>query len=553
MLGEGLVGRCAQERETIYMDDIPDSYIKITSGLGTSNPRSLLLVPLKVNEEIHGVLEIASFKAFETYQIDFIEKLGESIAATISSTKINEQTSKLLKESQNQAEKMRAQEEIMRQNMEELQATQEEMKKKELEMRGVFDAIDNTVLKAEFDTEGRLITANDKFLVLLNYSLEEVKGQKDEFFVSRVGLDELQQNWEMLRDGKATNGIVKRKTKSGDEVWVLMSYTPVRDNNNDVMKILFLANDITAQKQIELEAKAQSEELAVQENELRQNMEEMKATQDEMLRKELELMGVLNAIDITSAKVEYNTKGHVISVNEQYSMLLGYTLEEMQMGHVEKPGTSDDNIDIDQLWKQVVSGESYRGIVKAKSKDGKYIWLLITYSPVKNKHGEVTKILCLANDITEQKRMEEELQLSQEVLSQKLEEAKKEMQDQFKEIEEVKIRNEKTLEGMLDAILTIDQEGVIKFFNKAAEELWSIDRKDVLGQNIKSLLPDEDAADENFMENYIIAGVGMRREVNIINKATQEEVPVLMLWSDAQVGEKHTYTSFIQNIEVELF
>ncbi len=81
--GEGLVGRCVQEGSTIFMTDIPPDYIKIKSGLGEDNPRSLLIVPLKFNEAIIGVVEIASLEVFEDYQIEFIERIGTSIASSL--------------------------------------------------------------------------------------------------------------------------------------------------------------------------------------------------------------------------------------------------------------------------------------------------------------------------------------------------------------------------------------------------------------------------------------------------------------------------------------
>ncbi len=132
--GEGLAGQAWQEMDTIYITDIPQSYIRITSGLGDANPTSILIMPLKVNDQFFGVVELASFSKLADYEIEFVKKVAESIASTVSTVKVNERTQRLLAESQQMTEEMRSQEEEMRQNMEELQATQEEMKRQEAEI-----------------------------------------------------------------------------------------------------------------------------------------------------------------------------------------------------------------------------------------------------------------------------------------------------------------------------------------------------------------------------------------------------------------------------------
>lgn len=132
-LEEGLIGACALEKETIQLTEIPEDYVEITSGLGKATPRYIVLIPLKHEEEVLGVVEMASFRKLETFEVDFLEGVAQSIASTILSVRVNAKTLYLLEQSQQQAEEMLAQEEEMRQNMEELQATQEELERKQRE------------------------------------------------------------------------------------------------------------------------------------------------------------------------------------------------------------------------------------------------------------------------------------------------------------------------------------------------------------------------------------------------------------------------------------
>ena len=138
-IGEGLVGQSFLEAEPIYLLEVPEDYITITSSLGGARPNALLLMPLKVNDKVFGILEMATFGKYEPHEIELVQKLAESIASTISTVRINESTRILLEKTQQQTEEMRAQEEEMRQNMEELEATQEEMRRKEKHIQTMLD------------------------------------------------------------------------------------------------------------------------------------------------------------------------------------------------------------------------------------------------------------------------------------------------------------------------------------------------------------------------------------------------------------------------------
>ena len=137
-----------------------------------------------------------------------------------------------------------------------------------------------------------------------------------------------------------------------------------------------------------------------------------------------------------------------------------------------------------------------------------------------------------------------------------MDEAKDEMKLQFKEIERIKIRNERTLEGALDAIITINDAGSIEFFNNAAELLWGKPKKDAIGENVRILFPDELGDEDDFIKRFINPGeqkiIGVRKEVKIKN-ITGKALNVLILLSEAKVEDETTYTAFIQKIEVELF
>jgi PAS domain S-box-containing protein len=246
--GEGLAGQAWQEGDLVYLTEVPQNYIKITSGLGDANPTSVLIVPLKVNDQIFGVVEIASFNLFKDYELEFVQKIAESIASTISSVKINARTQRLLEESQEMTEQMRAQEEEMRQNMEELQATQEEMQRSQSETESTMVAIHGALSVADYSIDGSLNKVNGNFLELFGYAQDEVLGEHHRIFVSKEekNTEEYRQFWKDLSNGYPKKGTFKRMNRKGEMVNVRSSYSPIKNRSGEVVKIMEITYELKA-------------------------------------------------------------------------------------------------------------------------------------------------------------------------------------------------------------------------------------------------------------------------------------------------------------------
>lgn len=138
---EGLIGACYTEGEANYIQNLPDEYTKVGSGLGESHPRHLLLVPLKQDEIALGVIEVISFNGFQDHEVGFVEQLAEMVTSTLYTLQVSNRTKELLEQSQSQSEELKAQEEELRQNMEEMEATQEDFTRREQELHEKIDSL----------------------------------------------------------------------------------------------------------------------------------------------------------------------------------------------------------------------------------------------------------------------------------------------------------------------------------------------------------------------------------------------------------------------------
>jgi methyl-accepting chemotaxis protein len=190
--GEGLIGQTWIEGEPIYMTDVPSSYINITSGLGDAPPRSIMILPLKTEQQIVGILEIASFQEFEKHEQELLTELANRLGSVIESIKMQEKTQKLLEQSQEMTEQMQAQEEEMRQNMEELQATQEEMERNQKSLNEAINFKDlqinmmNSLLGKVYEgiifinTDYRIVASNNYLMENLHYTENDLMGNYPE-------------------------------------------------------------------------------------------------------------------------------------------------------------------------------------------------------------------------------------------------------------------------------------------------------------------------------------------------------------------------------------
>jgi PAS domain S-box-containing protein len=200
----------------------------------------VLIVPLKVNDQIFGVVELASFDQIQDFEKEFVQKIAETIASTISTVKINARTQRLLEESQEMTEQMRAQEEEMRQNMEELQATQEEMQRSQAETDSTLSAIHSSQSVAEYATDGSLTKVNSNYLELFGYTQDEVVGEHHRIFITKEDKtsEEYRQFWKDLTLGYPKKGVFRRLNRKGEVITVRSSFATIKNLSGDVVKIM---------------------------------------------------------------------------------------------------------------------------------------------------------------------------------------------------------------------------------------------------------------------------------------------------------------------------
>jgi methyl-accepting chemotaxis protein len=275
-IGEGIVGQCYVEGQTIYMTKIPNHYLAITSGLGGTNPSSLLVIPLKTNDKIEGVLELASFKPFKPHEIQFLEKLGELLASSIATVRTGEKTTHLLAISQEQTEEMRAQEEEMRQNMEELEATQEQMQrtvgelatlKESLEKeKYLLDSLMDNIPDAIYfkDRMSRFIRVSKYLASHFSGNVDALIGKSDFDFQDRSRAQQAFDDEKNIMETRKPkiDYIEKEVMTDGSEHWVSTTKMPLINARGEVVGTFGISRDVTKLKKLEIAVEGKDKNLA---------------------------------------------------------------------------------------------------------------------------------------------------------------------------------------------------------------------------------------------------------------------------------------------------
>ncbi len=460
--GTGLIGTCALEKKTIYMNNIPDSYLLITSGLGKANPGNLLLVPLLAGDNIFGVLEIASFKKIEEFHISFCEKVAGSIALTISTIKNSIRTALLLKETRAQAEELSVQEEMVRQNMEELKATQERAAQQAEKFISFTDSVNHTMIRAEFDTNGILIYANTKFLKKMGFSgNREVEGKHISLFIHERDREWFNNIWESLgKGGKHFEGYMKYITKQGQDLWTMATYTCIRREDGSVEKILFLAIDTTEQK-----------------------------------KQSLDFEGQIEALNKLNLKAEFTPDGKLLNNNELFINTLKFPAIELELKTIYDFLDRRDLEAFNEIWEGVIKGNAYQGQIRLKTKYDEEKWFRSTFTVVNNMYGEVDKVVFLSNEISNEKIMEtesrkqterlkmqeEKLRLNNIEMERRMEEEEQKWIEKYRIAEETISLTGKILDNQKELIISIDNSGHIVYLNNVACKFWKLKKKEVSG------------------------------------------------------------------------
>ncbi|WP_338760109.1 PAS domain-containing methyl-accepting chemotaxis protein [Massilia sp. METH4] len=254
--------------------------------------------------------------------------------------------------------------------------TQEKIRNADFE--GKIRAVNRVQAVIEFDLCGKVIDANENFLEVMGYSLDEVRGQHHRMFCEPgfAHSPEYMAFWERLARGEFNAGEYRRVTKSGKPVWILASYNPIFDADGKPLKVVKYASDITSQK-----------------------------------RMSEDIRGKLDAIGRSQAVIEFDMRGNVLTVNENFLRTLGYVEDEVVGQHHSMfcAGELVKSAEYRNFWADLAQGKFQSGRFRRHGKHGAEIWIQATYNPILDSSGKPYKVVKFAMDVTAQVYREEQV------------------------------------------------------------------------------------------------------------------------------------------------
>jgi methyl-accepting chemotaxis protein len=238
--------------------------------------------------------------------------------------------------------------------------------------RSTLNALDKSQAIIEFKLDGTIVTANQNFLNAMGYTLEEIKGKHHGMFVEPAYKDspEYREFWDKLRRGEFRAEQFKRIGKGGKEVWIEASYNPVFDRLGRLCRVVKFATDISKRTAL----------LA-------------------------DLMGKVEAIGRSQAVIEFELDGTIITANDNFLNVMGYSLEEIRGKHHRmfvEPGYGQSS-EYKDFWQKLNRGEYQAAQFMRLGKGGKVVWIEASYNPVLDAAGRPCKVVKFATDLTSRK------------------------------------------------------------------------------------------------------------------------------------------------------
>ncbi len=266
------------------------------------------------------------------------------------------------------------------------------------------------------------------------------------------------------------------------------------------------------------------------------------------------------------ASVEFDLNSTILEVNDAFLEITGYSREEV-IGNKHKIFVDEKFVKSKEyqiFWDNLRNGLTQAGEFKRFTKDGKEIYLTGGYTVIKDIEGTPVRVLKLVTDSTQTTQLLQQTQKDAEALRAQEEELRQNMEElqatqeamekKQKEVSQTINQYEQILEGCVDSVISIDEKGIISFFNSSAQKLFGYHLKEVLGQNVKMLMPTEHSIKhDNYLSNYnttkVAKVIGSGRKVEALTKKGKK-VPILLTLSEAKLENgASVFTAFIKSLE----